>query len=343
MRIEALAQANQRMQGAARREWYRQHSPQHLRAIAALIGDALGQLGAPTAQQSRSAGKRPAAAPPPLRCVILGAGACTELPLERLARACATTLLVDLDAPGMLLARDELSPALRPRVATLVADLTGSISAELAAELHAQPWDDLNRLDGGSGLATLDAVAACLDRVAVPTPPILAGLDEADDAPFDLVISALTLTQLFSLPLLDALDTLLLRAPRVADQREERASYRTAAHSFRHRVTQAHLALLHRLLAPTGVALLLTDRVGYLTPPTAGPHANEGRESLPTLPADVLDIPSGLGEWFTVVGDSRNWEWIVSLPDAMRPGRSYGAVGTLLRRSPHTARAEAGD
>jgi len=334
MRIEALAQANQRMQGAARREWYRQHSPQHLRAIAALIDDALGLLGAPTARRTRGAANRSAAAPPPLRCVILGAGACTELPLERLARACATTLLVDLDAQGMLRARDELSPALRPRVAMLVADLTGGVSAALAAELHAQPWDDLNRLDGGSGLATLDTVAACLDRVAIPTPPILAGLEEADDAPFDLVISALTLTQLFSLPLLDALDMLLLRAPRVADQREAHASYRVAAHNLRRRVTQAHLALLQRLLAPTGVALLLTDRVGYLTPPTAGPHANEGRESLPTLPADVLDIPVGLRQRFTVVSQPRRWEWIVSLPDAVTPGRSYEVVGALLRRSP---------
>lgn len=332
MRIEQLAQANQRMQGAARREWYRQHNPQHLAAINALVGDALMALGSPLARppSRRALARTTDADAPRLRSVILGAGACTELPLERLARACASTLLVDLDAPGMGRARDELPRALRPRIDLLVADITGGVSAALAAELRAQPWADLRRLDGGSGAATLDAVAACLDRIAIPTPPVIAGLDDDGGAPFDLVISSLTLTQLFSLPLLDALDTLLLYAPYVADQREERPTYRAAEDAFRRRVTQAHLALIARLLAPSGVALLLTDRVGYLTPPTTGPHSGEGRESLTTLPANVLAIPADLHQRFAI-GKVHDWEWIVSLPDATTPGRSYDVVGALLR------------
>lgn len=329
MRIEHLAQSNQRMQGAARREWYRQQSPQHLRAVASLVADALALLGVPT--EPRRAGRR-ADARPNLRAVLLGAGACTELPLDRIARACASTTLVDLDAAGMAGARDELSPALRQRITLLAEDLTGGASAALARDLRAQPWDDLAQLGAGAGFAALDAVAACLEGCAIPTPPILAGLDGADAAPFDLVVSSLTLTQLFSLPLLDALDMLLLRAPQVADQRAERAPYRAAERAFRQRVAQSHLALIERLLAPDGVAVLLTDRVGILTPPTAGPHASEGRESLPTLPADVLAIPAGLRQRFMVVGAERSWEWRVSTPDATTPGRSYEVVGTLLRR-----------
>ena len=64
MRIARLAEENPRTQGPERRAWYRRHSPAHLRAVAALVEDALAR---------RSAGG-------PSRAVVLGAGACTEAP-----------------------------------------------------------------------------------------------------------------------------------------------------------------------------------------------------------------------------------------------------------------------
>ncbi len=76
MRIARLAEENPRTQGPERRAWYRHHSPAHLRAVAVLVEDALA---------ARSAAG-------PSRAVVLGAGACTEAPLERIARelrACA--------------------------------------------------------------------------------------------------------------------------------------------------------------------------------------------------------------------------------------------------------------
>src|SRR5690348_15859497 len=187
MRVERLTSENPRTQGTPRRALYRRHSPAHLDTIAALL-----RRGLATAR----------ATPAPRVAVILGAGACTELPLETLARALDTVLLVDLDTPGMRRACAELPASLRPRVHALRIDLTGGVSQALAALLRAQPWDDFARLGGPMGVAPLDAAAACLEQCPVPDPPALPGL--APGA-YGLVISSLVLTQLFSLPLLDVL------------------------------------------------------------------------------------------------------------------------------------------
>ncbi|HEX6123707.1 MAG TPA: hypothetical protein VFY89_11130, partial [Ktedonobacterales bacterium] len=242
MRLARLPAENPRTQGPERRAWYRRHAPEHLRQVEALCAEGL----------------RARASTAPARAVLLGAGACTELPLESLARALEAVQLVDVDVPGIARARDGLAAALRARVDLLQADLTDGVSASLAAALRAQPWDDLRAL--GSG-AALDAAATCLERCPVPDPPAFPDLALAG---YGLAVSSLLITQLFSLPLLDVLDTLNLHAPEATDRREESARYSAAARDFRRRICLAHLALLFSLLAPGGVALLITDVVGYL-------------------------------------------------------------------------------
>ena len=309
MRIERLSVDNQRTQGATRRAWYQRYSAKHLREMERAVADALAarEDGAPGAG------------------VVLGAGAGTELPLERLARACDPLTLVDLDAPGMGRARDELPEKLRPRVRLLAADLTGGVSAALREEMGVQPWRDLRAL---GGMALLDAVADCLERVTVPDPPEIAGLEPRS---FGQVISSLTLTQLYSLPLLDALDVLLAYAPDLAERRDAHPRYVAAERDFRRRVALAHLSLIERLLAPGGAALLTTDKAGYLLAPKAGPHADEGREALETLPASALAWPEDLAARFTLVGSQRAWAWMVAMPEGETPGRAYDVVAAILR------------
>ncbi len=312
MRIARLAAENPRSQGAARREWYRRHSPVHLRSIARLVENALA---------ARGASSRPEA-------VVLGAGACTELPLERLCRVCASVLLVDVDVQGMVRAREEVPAPLRGRVNLLAADITGGVSQALASELRAQPWADLALLGGPASTAPLDAAASCLERCTVPDPPVISEL-----APhgYGLVISSLVLTQLFSLPLLDVLDTLSVRAPALADLREAHPRYRAAANGFRRRVTLAHLSLLGALLAPNGAGLLLTDVTGHLLAPTVGTHGGERDESLPVLPPEVLDLRVDVAERFELHGNVRTWRWLVSEAQRGQPGRAYDAAGVVLR------------
>ncbi len=312
MRIERLADDNTRTQGVRRRAWYRRHSPAHLDTIAALIEAAIA---------ARRAGA-------PSTAVVLGVGAATELPLDRLVRTCERVTLVDLDAHGMDAARAELPPELRNRVDIIAADLTGGVSAALARELRAQPWDDLLRLGDRMSYAPLDAAVACLEQCRIPDPPELLG---APLASYGLVVSDLTLTQLFSLPLLDVRDALEVHASPVADLREAYPRYRVAATAFRRRVALAHLHLLGSLLAPEGAGLLLTDVVGWLTAAQHGPHAGEGRESLVVLPRDVLAVPDDLAMDFDLVGAPRRWRWVVTEADDTLPGRAYDCLGAIFR------------
>lgn len=314
MRIERLALDNARSQGAARRRWYQQQSPEHLRRIAGLVDQAL-------------AGRSVEA---PGTAIILGAGACTEIPLERLARACERVVLVDLDAPGMERARVELPMKLRSRVRSVVADLTGGVSGALGALLNAQPWADLAGL---SPDAVIGAAADCVERCAVPIPPDLAALGAGT---FRLVVSSMTLTQLFSLPLLDVLDVLGAVAPDLVGRQEADARYQRAARDFRRRVALAHLDLLAVLLAPGGAGILATDVTGYLIPARRGPHARERRESLAILPKATLDLGAELRTRFTVDASPVRWRWLATAPTSTNPGREFDVVGCVLRaRSPH--------
>jgi hypothetical protein len=202
------------------------------------------------------------------------------------------------------------------------------VSDALASELQATPFADLNLLDQGRGMAPIEAAADCLERCAVPNPPLPVGLEPGA---YDLVISDFVLTQLYSLLLLDVIDTLTAYAPAVADLRETLPRYQDAANGLRRRVTLAHLALLRNLLAPDGVALLLSDRAGELLPPKAGRHMREPIERLETLPESALAIPGDLECDFTLAAPMRTWRWLISAPDAERPGRRYDAFGVLLR------------
>ena len=312
MRIARLAQDNLRTQGPRRRQEYRRNSPAHLRSVESLVEEALAARGPGAARSA----------------VILGAGACTEVPLAAIARACSRVMLVDVDAAGMARARDEVPANLRGRVDLLQADVTGGVSAALAAALAAQPWGDLAGLGGAAGTAPLDAAAACIERCPVPDPP---AIPELTPQGYGFVMSSLTLTQLFSLPLLDVLDTLSLHAPAVVDQRESCPRYREAATGFRRRVARAHLALIGALLAPGGTGLLVTDVTGYLLPPTSGQHGGGTVESLAVLPPEALRLPGDLTERFEVVGEPRTWRWLVSKPGAEAPGRAYDVIGVVMR------------
>jgi hypothetical protein len=317
MRIQQLARENTRMQGPDRRQWYRRHSADHLRTVEELVVLA-GEV--VTSEISR-------------RAVVLGAGACTELPLEWITRYCETVVLVDVDVSGMLRARAELPSALRGRVQVVDADITGGVSAALADELRTQPWHDLAALTGSGGIAPIDAAAGCLERCPIPDPPLLA--DVEIEGGYSIVISSLVLTQLFSLPLLDVYDMLAYHAASVADLRESQPRYLAAAMSFRRHIALAHLALIERLLAPSGVGLFISDVTGYLLTHRVGSSSARPlveREALPVLPVEVLALPDDFAERFTLLKSPRYWQWLVASADASNPGRSYDVCGLLLRR-----------
>lgn len=324
MRIDRLSIDNPRTQGPARRAWYARHNPQHLRGVATVVGRALAASNTPRALGAGEPGGKRGGA------VVLGAGACTEIPLARLVRSAGRTVLADLDLAGMEQARQALPVPLRGSVEVALVDLSGGASASLATLLRAQPWGDLARI--GSG-AVAEAAAACLEKCEIAAPSAVAGkLGHR----FHIVLSSLLLTQLFNLPMLDVLDTIGRAHPDGIATAAEHQRYLAAANAFRGRVARSHLDLLAAIVAPGGSVALITDVTGYVTAPTSASGASGGvasRDSLPLFPREAIDLLAEVHARFTPVGSPQRWEWLVSLPTLSQPGRSYAVMGFVLRRT----------
>ena len=300
MRIDTLTYNNIHTQGAQRRAWLRRHSPQHLEQSAALM---LHALRLRPASASRS-------------ILILGAGACTEVPLAELARGSDEVVLADLDLASMRQGRNELSsPTLRKRVRLLECDISGGVSINLKRQIERQPWE---KLVPQGARAVFDAAAHCLDACPVPDPPQIEGLGTGE---FGIVISSLILTQLFSYPLLDMLDHIQRIAPADLGEQERHRRYQEAAQALRVRVIQAHLHLLRELLDMGGIAVLLSDIRGF-----AFEHDVEHRRTIPLVPRTLPDL---IRENFSVIEEA-HWEWLSDLPEEGRLGRGYEVVGYIL-------------
>ncbi len=304
MRIDTLTYNNIQTQGAQRRAWLRQHSPQHLQQCAALMLEAL-QIRQPSASHST---------------LVLGAGACTEVPLAELARNSDEVVLADLDLASMQQARDELSsPALRKRVRLLSSDICGGVSANLNRLIGQQPW---SRLVSQDAQAVYDAAARCLEQCPVPDPPDIEGLHPGD---FGVVISSLVLTQLFSYPLLDTLDHVQRIAPGYLGEQERHRHYQEAAQAFRVRIIQAHLHLLQELVDVGGTVVLLSDVRGFVFDINSTGNDAEHRRSIPLVPRTLPDLIHDNA----MVMEERHWEWITDLPEKGKLGRGYEVVGYI--------------
>ncbi len=305
MRIEQLPYTNITMQGAQRRTWLRQHAPQHLTHCAELTLHALQQ-------RERDASQ----------CVaVLGAGACTEVPLVDLARNADEVVLADLDVSAMKQGYEELtSPALRRRIRLVEADISGGVSAMLHRLLARQQWDAV--LAGGAS-TVFDVAASCLEQVVVPDPPVIETLGKGECG---LVVSSLVLSQLFSYPLLDLLDHIQSLAPALLGEQERHRRYQDAAQAFRVRVIHAHLHLLHELVDAGGLVTLLSDVRGFAFFVHGTDHDATHRRVLPLVPRIFPDL---IRNHFTIVEEA-HWEWITDLPTDKRPGRGYEVAGYVL-------------
>ena len=309
MRIDTLTYNNVQTQGARQRAWLRQYSPQHLQHCAALTLRAF-KLRQPAASQST---------------LVLGAGACTEVPLDDLARASDEVVLADFDLAAIQQGRDELvSPALRKRIHLLQCDISGGISASLKRLVERQPW---TLLVPQGPQAVFDAAAHCLEQCTVPDPPQLEGLGAGGCG---VVISSLLLSQLFSYPLLDILDHVQRIAPDYPGEQERHRHYQEAAQAFRIRVISAHLHLLRELVDIGGVVVLLSDVRGFAFNVYGTDHDAEHRRTIPIVPRTLPDL---VRENFAVIEEAR-WDWLTDLPEKNKLGRGYEVIGLVLMPAP---------
>jgi hypothetical protein len=305
VRIDTLTYNNIQTQGAQRRAWLRQYSPQHLQQCTALILQALRER-----QWSASRST-----------LVLGAGACTEVPLAELARDSDEVMLADYDLASMRQGRDELTTsALRKRVRLLACDISGGVSAALNRLIEQQPWD---KLVSQSAQVVFDAAADCLEQCPVPDPPEIEGLHAGE---FGVVISSLVLSQLFSYPLLDMLDHVQRIAPSYLGEQERHRRYQEAAQNFRIRVIQGHLHLLRELVDVGGIVVLLSDVRGFVFDVFGTENDMQHRRTLPIVPRGLTEL---VRESFTVLEES-HWEWITDLPEKGKLGRGYEVAGYVL-------------
>ncbi len=308
MLIETLTSSNRQTQGAARRAWYRQYAPQHLQQSAQMITHGLSRRAPDT---SRSV-------------LVLGAGACTEVPLTDLTRAADEVVLADMDLAGMQRGRDEMtSPALRKRIRFVQCDLTGGASNKLQSLLSKQDWPAL-AMQGG--IAVFDAAALCVEQCLVPDPPQIYTLRPGD---FGLVVSSLVLSQLFSYPLLDVLKEIEATAPALLVEQERHRRYQEAAQAFRVRIINAQLHFMHALLDSGGVAVLLSDIRGFAFTVYGTDHDSTHRRYIPLLPRT---FPELVRNTFRVVEEAK-WDWLTDLPVEGRPGRGYEVAGYVLEKA----------
>jgi len=256
--------------------------------------------------------------------LVLGAGACTEIPLDDFVRASDETVLADFDLAAIQQGRDDLaSPALRKRVRLLQCDISGGVSANLNRLVERQPWPSL--VPQGPQ-AVFDAAARCLQQCLVPDPPQVEGLETGE---FGVVISSLVLSQLFSYPLLDILDLVQRIAPNYLGEQERHRRYQEAAQAFRVRVISAHLHLLGALLDVGGVIVLLTDVHGFVFNVYGTDHDAEHRSTIPVMPRTLLDL---VREKFTVIEEA-HWDWLTDLPEKNKLGRGYEVIGYVVSDS----------
>jgi hypothetical protein len=252
---------------------------------------------------------------------VLGAGACTEVPLAELARDSDEVVLADYDLASMRQGRDELtSAALRKRVRLLACDISGGISAALHRLIEQQPWDKL--VHQGAKIV-FDAAARCLEQCPVPDPP---EIDDLHTGESGIIISSLVLSQLFSYPLLDILDYVQRIAPSYPGEQERHHRYQEAAQAFRVRVIEAHLHLLRELVDVGGIVVLLSDVRGFAFADSDTVNDAQQRRTLPIVPRGLTEL---VRESFTLL-EEHHWEWITDLPEQGKLGRGYEVRGFVL-------------
>ncbi len=313
MRIDNLSHNNAQTQGKRRRTWLREHAPQHLEHCTALILHALRQ------RESRAA----------QNALVLGAGACTEVPLNDLLRVSDEVVLADLDIAALRIASDEIiSSALNKRLRLVQCDISSingepkrGVSASLVRLINQQNWEQLVSQGPQS---VFDAAALCLEQCPVSDPPEIQTLARGS---FGLVVSSLVVSQLFSYPILDLLDHIKQVAPKMLGEQERHRRYQDAAQAFRLRIINAHLHLVRDLLDIGGRAVLLSDIRGFVFNVHGTNHDATHRRVLPLVPRAFPDLVSGT---FDIV-EEQQWEWLTDLPENERPGRGYEVSGYVLK------------
>jgi hypothetical protein len=256
-----------------------------------------------------------AASVPPGQTLVLGAGACAEIPLAELAARFERVVLCDVDAAAMQqgVAEAKLDAEQRAQIELKTFDLTG-LTESLLTEIETL-------------LPQCDEAAALIERMA-------AALDAATPEPlpierrFELIVASCVLSQLHFGLTHGAAALFLRRFPEQTAALQQSSRWTTALEGIARRMEAALLSEMLRLVTDQGqVYLSESVQMCFLQTHPSGQWQTEGtyRMLRTTDLADYLDARSN------VIARER-WEWIVWPPTAEGDtGRLFDVQAVVLR------------
>lgn len=264
--------------------------------------------------QSRRMISAAAASAPQGRALVLGAGACTEIPLAELAARFDHVTLCDVDSAAMQqgVAEARLDAAQRTKIQLKALDLTG-LTEPLLAEIEALPQCE-------ASAELIDRMAALLD-VAAPAPLPIEGR-------YDLIVASCVLSQLH-FGLTHGSAALFLECfPDETSALEQSSRWTAALEGVARRMEEALLSEMLRLLAQQGqIYLSESVQMCFLEAHPSGQWQTEGTYRM----LRTTDLADYLDARFVILARER-WEWIVWPPTAAGDtGRLFDVQAVVLR------------
>jgi hypothetical protein len=251
----------------------------------------------------------------PGRAIVLGAGACEEIPLAELAARFAEVALNDVDQQSLARALDalELNAVDRQKIKIRFADLTGMIQPALGAIQRALATV-------GDAPRAIDAMSGALDNVVAGEFPITGR--------YDLVIASCVLSQLHFALVHEAARQFEARFGGQAEALRESDRWKAVVWKIARRMEDKLVVDLTTIVGPGGLVYLAESaQMCYIRLADGGRWQSEGTYRM-LRTTDLADYLQGR---FTIVERGR-WEWVVWPPrKAGDVGRLYDVQALVLR------------
>ncbi len=250
----------------------------------------------------------------PNRAVVLGAGACDEIPLAELARRFAHVMLNDVDEQSLARGVDaaSLDAASRGKIDVRIADLSGITQTVL---------DRIERVlktcaDPQTAIEAMSQILECQQTGVFPI-----------EGKFDLVVASCVLSQLHFALTHGAGDRFESRFPGQQERLRQSSRWTAALYHLARRMEDKFVDDLAALVAEGGIIYLSESvQMCYIELASSGQWQTAGTYRM-LRSTELSDYLAGL---FTIVERAR-WEWVVTPPAAVgQTGRLYDVQALLL-------------
>jgi hypothetical protein len=267
------------------------------------------------------------------RAVVLGAGACEEIPLAELAERYEQVVLVDLDQASLdqALAAPGLPEPIRHRFDLRIADLTG-LADELARRWRSalegpiEVESAIERLAAIADSALAENGSAEFEAGERAAPDGRRLLEALGGAPFDLVVASCLLSQLHAPVSQRAEQAFGERFAAGPSPLRAAPCWQTSLDRLARRIEADFMSQLPALVAPGGrIYLSESVQVCFIEPASDGAWMTAGTYRM----TKSLELRDYVDARFQIEAGAR-WTWVAALPEARRPGRLFDVQALTL-------------